>query len=167
MRRPAGSSALVGSSSSSSRGEPTSACAIPSRCCMPFDIASTRVAAADLQADELEQLVALAGAPVRVGEPLVQHEQLVRAEPVWEAKQLGQVAERRPSGGAAGWRARHAGAAAARAHEPAGDLHERRLACAVGTEQAEQLSARNLQVDAAERPLGPVALLQGLAGESG
>ena len=37
---------LVGSSSRSRRGEPTSAWAIPSRCCIPFDIASTRVLAA-------------------------------------------------------------------------------------------------------------------------
>ena len=42
VRRPAGSSALVGSSSSSSFGSPIIACAIPSRCCMPFDIAPTR-----------------------------------------------------------------------------------------------------------------------------
>ena len=43
--RPAGSSALVGSSSTSIGGAPISACAIPSRCCMPFDIDSIRRAA--------------------------------------------------------------------------------------------------------------------------
>ncbi len=42
VRRPAGSSALVGSSSSSTRGSPIMAWAIPRRCCMPFDIAPTR-----------------------------------------------------------------------------------------------------------------------------
>ena len=42
VRRPAGSRALVGSSRSSSRGLPTRAWAIPRRCCMPLDIASTR-----------------------------------------------------------------------------------------------------------------------------
>ena len=42
VRRPTGSSALVGSSSRRRRGVPTSACAIPSLCCIPFDIASTR-----------------------------------------------------------------------------------------------------------------------------
>ena len=41
LRLPTGSSALVGSSSSGSGGDPTSAWAIPSRCCIPFDIAST------------------------------------------------------------------------------------------------------------------------------
>ena len=49
-RRPAGSSALVGSSSSSSVGSPMSACAIPSRCCIPFDMpfdpAAARLASA-------------------------------------------------------------------------------------------------------------------------
>src|SRR6185312_12095062 len=42
IRRPAGSSAEVGSSRTSTRGEPTSACAIPRRCCIPFDMPSTR-----------------------------------------------------------------------------------------------------------------------------
>ena len=59
VRRPAGSSALVGSSSSSSLGSPIIACAIPSRCCMPFDIAPTRRVAHLGQADQLQQLRAL------------------------------------------------------------------------------------------------------------
>jgi hypothetical protein len=46
MRRPAGSSALVGSSSTSRGGAPTRAWATPSRCCIPLDIAPTRTAAA-------------------------------------------------------------------------------------------------------------------------
>ena len=46
IRRPPGSSALVGSSSSRSLGDPISACAIPRRCCIPFDIVSTRWARA-------------------------------------------------------------------------------------------------------------------------
>src|SRR5262249_50170759 len=41
VRRPTGSSALVGSSRRSSCGFPTSACAMPRRCCIPFDISST------------------------------------------------------------------------------------------------------------------------------
>ena len=46
----------MGSSSISRRGEPTSACAIPSRCCIPFDMAPTLRAGRVGQADQLEQL---------------------------------------------------------------------------------------------------------------
>jgi len=42
VRRPTGSSAEVGSSSRRSRGSPTSAWAMPSRCCIPFGIPWTR-----------------------------------------------------------------------------------------------------------------------------
>ena len=45
------------------RGPPTSAWAIPSRCCMPFDIDSTRRAGHVGEADQLEQPPALAAPP--------------------------------------------------------------------------------------------------------
>ena len=60
---------------------------------MPLDIAPTRRVAASAR-PTVEQPRALRGAAVRPREPLVHAEQLVGAQPVGEAEQLGQVAER-------------------------------------------------------------------------
>ena len=167
IRRPIGSSALVGSSSISRLGSPTSAWAIPRRCCMPFDIASTRVARASLSSTSSSSSRALAGTAARAGERLVEREQLVGRQPVGEAEQLGEVADRPSRAGRAGGRSLDLGRALGRAHEPAGDLRERRLAGAVRAEQAEQLAALDLEVDAGERDGGAVALGQPVAGEGG
>ena len=51
------------------------------------------------------------------------------------------------------------------AHEPAGDLRERRLARAVGPEQADELALAHLQVHAGERLRAAVALAHGAQGE--
>ena len=53
-----------------------------------------------------------------------------------------------------------------RAHEPAGDLRQRRLARAVGPEQADELALGHLQVDAGQRFGAAVALADGAEGES-
>ena len=160
VRRPAGSSALVGSSSSSSFGEPISAWARPRRCCIPFDIVPMRRPPASLQADELEQLRALARPAVGLRELLVQLEQLLARAPVGEAEQLGEVAERpvrgdRPGGGAA-----HGRAARGRRDEAAGDLDQRALARAVRAQQPDQLALADLEVDAREGAHGAVRLLE-------
>ena len=52
-------------------------------------------------------------------------------------------------------------------HEPDCDLHERRLAGAVRAEQSDELALPHLEVDAPERLDGPVALLQRVDGEGG
>ena len=160
VRRPAGSSALVGSSSSSTRGLPTIACAIPSRCCMPLDIAPTRRVAASVRPTDSSSRRALAGAAVRAREPLVHAEQLVGGQPVGEAEQLGQVAERAVRLRRAGGRAGEPRLAAGRADQPARDLDQRRLAGAVGPEQPDELAVADLEADALEGLDRPVRLVQ-------
>ena len=160
VRRPAGSSALVGSSSSTSRGSPMSACAMPRRCCIPFDIASTRRPAACAQLDEREQPRALLRAAVRAREALVQDEHLVGGRPAGEAKELGEVAGLRAGGLAAARVAEDLDVPAGRLDEPAGDLRERRLAGAVGPEQPDELTRADAQVDARERDRRAVGLAQ-------
>ena len=115
--------------------------------------------------DELEQALPLGGAAARAGEPLVQLEHLVGRVPAGEAEQLGEVAERRPRRARSGARARDLGVAAGRAHEPDGDLHERRLAGAVRAEQADQLPLADLQIDTFQRFDGAVALRETADGE--
>ena len=88
---------------------------------------------------------ALGGAAVRAGEVLVERDQLVGGEPVGEAEQLGEVADRRSRGRRPGRGPLDLRAAARGAHEPAGDLRERGLAGAVRAEQAEQLAALDLR----------------------
>src|SRR5262249_57945325 len=77
------------------------------------------------QADELEELTALACTACRAREPLVQLEHLVGRVPAREAEQLGEVAQPAACGQRAGAGAADLGSAARRAHEAAGDLHER------------------------------------------
>ena len=152
VRRPAGSSALVGSSSSSSRGAPTSAWAIPSRCCMPFDIASTRRSRASLEADELEQLRRSAAPPSEPASRWCSSSSSSRAAPAREAEQLGEVAERAARRRRAGRCAADLRLAGRRPDEPAGDLDERRLAGAVRPEQPDELALADLEVDARRAP---------------
>ena len=165
MRRPTGSSAEVGSSSRSTRGSPTSACAIPSRCCIPFDMPSTRRSRGIREGDELEQPLPLGGAAARAGEPLVQPEHLVRRVPPREAEELGEVAELGAGGAGAGARAGDLSAAARGTDEADGDLHERRLAGAVRAEQPDELALPHLEVDALQRLDGAVALREPVDGE--
>ena len=124
VRRPAGSSALVGSSRSSSAGCPTSACAIPRRCCMPFDIVSMRRSRASVRPTSSSSSARSAAPPAGAGEPLMQREQLVGARPPGNG-QLREVAERAAGRGRPGGRAADLGGAAGRPDEAAGDLHER------------------------------------------
>ena len=109
--------------------------------------------------DQLEQLARARRRRRRAREPLVELQQLVGGAPVGEAEQLGEVAERalggrrsRPA------RRRPSPRPPGRAHEPAGDLDERRLAGAVGSEQADELALADLEVDAAQRVHRPVGL---------
>ena len=67
---------------------------------------------------------------------------------------------RRARGRAAGGMAEHGDAARRRAHEAAGDLRQRRLAGAVGAEQADELAGADAQVDAVERDGRAVGLAQ-------
>ena len=92
-RRPAGSSAEVGSSRTSMRGEPTSACAIPRRCCIPFDMPSTRRSRASSSETRSSNRARSAAPPPERAEPLVEKEHLVGRVPAGEAEQLGEVAE--------------------------------------------------------------------------
>jgi hypothetical protein len=147
-----GSSALVGSSSSSSRGEPIIACAIPSRCCMPFDIAPTG-ARPPREPDELEQLAALGRAAVdsasrwcsASSSSAVCHSGSGTARRGSRARvRLGE-----PAGRPRLARARR------RPHEPAGDLHERRLARPFGPSSPNSSPSRDLEADARAAPRAP------------
>ncbi len=167
MRRPTGSSADVGSSSSSRRGSPTSACAMPSRCAMPFDIPSTRRSAASVERDELEQASPLGGAAARAGEPLVQLEHLVGRVPAGEAEELGQVAERCARGARAGARpgdrrlCRPSGARARQAIFTSVDLP-----APFGPSRPTSSPSPTSQIDTLQRLDGAVALTQPADGES-
>ena len=167
MRRPTGSSALVGSSRSRSRGDPTSACAIPSRCCIPLDIAPTLTSRASASPTSSSSSARSVGAARGLGQGLVELDQLVGAQPVGKAEQLGEVADLPARRGRAGRRARHLGLACGRAHEAAGDLGERRLAGPVRAEQADELPGLDAEVHPRQRLRAPVALAELAAGEGG
>ncbi len=62
--------------------------------------------------------------------------------------------------------AEHGDAPGGRAHEAAGDLRQRRLAGAVGTEQADELALADAQVDTVEGDGRAVGLAQA-GGEEG
>ena len=105
---------------------------------------------------------AVRGAPPRrraSRQLLVQREQLVGRAPVGEAEQLGEVPER-ACAAASRPGCRRCRRAGGRPHEPAGDLHQRRLARAVRAQQAEQLARPELEVDAAQRLHRAVGLAQ-------
>ena len=87
--------------------------------------------------------------------------------PAGVAEQLGEVAERATRLARSGRCAAHLARSAARAHEPAGDLHERRLARPVGSEQPDQLACADLQVDAVESGRAGRTLAQRRDGEGG
>jgi hypothetical protein len=95
----------------------------------------------------------------------VQRDQLVRGVPAREAKELGEVAELAPRRERSRLRAADLGLAAGRAYEAAGDLDQGRLPGAVGTEQADQLALRDVDVHAGERRGCPVPLLEASGGE--
>ena len=151
IRRPTGSSALVGSSSSSSRGPPTSACAIPRRCCMPFDIASTRRPPSSPSPTSSSSSARSAAPPVEPDRRWCRCSSSSARGPAGEAEELGQVAERAPRGRRPGRGAAHAHGPRRRADEPRGALDQRRLARAVGPEQADELGLADRQVDPAQR----------------
>src|SRR6185437_15263895 len=119
------------------------------------------------QADQCEQLAALARASLRVRQPLVERKHLVGGHPAREAEELCEVAERLPGGERAGGRPRHLGAAARRPDEAAGDLDERRLPRAVRAEQPDELARLDGQIDAGQRLHPPVALLEARDAQDG
>src|SRR5207302_5756822 len=102
------------------------------------------------QRDELEQSGALALAAAGGCEPLMQRQHLVRVHPAGEAKELGEISDLSPGFGRPRAVAANLCVAGARAHESASDLHERRLARAVRSEQPEELSSGAVAIDTAE-----------------
>ena len=96
----------------------------------------------------------------------MQLEHLVGRVPAGEAKQLGQIAERRPGGARArAARPRPRPRPPALAHEPDKDLDERRLPGAVRPEQADELALPDLEIDASQRLDGAVPLGEAANGE--
>src|ERR671937_3161022 len=94
-------------------------------------------------------------------------QQLVGRAPAWEPEQLREVTQRAPGRERARGCASHLRRSRARADEPAGDLDERRLACAVRPEQADELALPDLEIDPRECRGRAVALRQPADCESG
>ena len=93
--RPSGSSALVGSSRTTSSGRATRATARPEPLLHALGEAADPVAGAVGQADQGQALAPLAGRHVDAGQPDVQVEHLGGGQPRLVAEQLGQVADAR------------------------------------------------------------------------
>ena len=93
MRRPTGSSAPSARRAAAARGAPTSACAIPSRCCMPFDICSTRRSPPRRGRPARAALLARPPRPERANFWCSTRNS--SASPAGEAEELGEVAEAR------------------------------------------------------------------------
>src|ERR1700749_1013797 len=89
---------------------------------------------------------------------LVEPQQLGRRQPTREAEELGQVAERSARLRGASRVAQYFDPAGAGPDQAAGDLRQRRLAGAVRTQQADQLTGPPPEVDPGERVLASVAL---------
>ena len=85
-------------------------------------------------------------------------EQLRRRGPAGEPEQLGQVPELAPRVRRPGRRPADPDLARGGPREAAGDLHERRLAGAVGPQEPQELALAQLQVDALKRLGRAVAL---------
>ena len=105
MRRPAGSSAEVGSSRSEHARLADERLRDPEPLLHALRHAVDAAVAGVVERDELEQPPALGGAAARAGEPLVKLEHLVRRVPAGEAEELREVAEL-GAGGAASRRGR-------------------------------------------------------------
>ena len=97
------------------RGSPTSACATPSRCCMPFDMPSTRRFAASASATSSSSRCRSAAPPREPASRWCSVEHLVGRVPAREAEELGEVAERGARGPRAGAGAGDLGGAGASA----------------------------------------------------
>ena len=82
---------------------------------------------------------------IHCAEPGVQLEDLPRAQPRLVAEELGQVADLAPRRTIAERRAEDCRVAAGRARKPEEQLHRRRLACPVRTEEAEDLARLDAQ----------------------
>ena len=112
--------------------------------------------------DQPQQLGALGRAAGRARRALVQVQELVGGGPPGEAEELGQIAQRAARRRRAGGGAAHAHGARRGPHEPGRALDQRRLARAVGPQQADELGLADRQVDPAQRVGGAVALGQPL-----
>ena len=141
--RPTGSSAEVGSSRITRSGRAEERDPQPETLLHPLREGSDDVLGAVGQADEAERRVDRSG-PVRArqaGEVAVQRQHLPGPHPRLIAEQLGEVADPSPRRPVAERRAEDPAAAAARAGQAEQQLDDRRLARAVGAEQAEHLAA--------------------------
>jgi hypothetical protein len=97
----------------------------------------------------------------------VEDEHFVRAHPARESEQLREVADPASRSGRPGRGTADLGRAGALAYETTGDLDEGRLSGAVRAEQPHELPFGDLEVDAAERRDGAVALGKVADGERG
>jgi hypothetical protein len=114
------------------------------------------------EADELEEVASFRGPAARPGEALVKIEHLVAACPPRVAEELREVPEPRSGRDGTGRVAEYLRAPRRRSNEAAGDLDERRLAGAIRTEKADQLTLADLDVDAPQRvDAATVTLLDG------
>ena len=111
-------------------------------------------------------LAALGGQPAELR---VQRQHLVRGQPGLVAEQLGQVADPPPRLAVADGPAEHLAGPGGRTREPEQELDGRRLAGAVGAEEAEHLAGLDAEVERVEADGPAVDLAQavGLDGEGG
>ena len=143
--RPTGSSAEVGSSSTTSSGRPSSATPSPRRCCIPFENVSVRSSARSVRptSSSASRISRPQSARGRWASSQWRREHLARRHPALVAEQLGQVADPAPRRDVAERRPQHAPLAGSRARQAEQQLDGRRLAGAVRAQEAEDLAARH------------------------
>ena len=167
--RPTGSSADVGSSSTTSCGISEERDAEPEALLHPLGEAGYAVGATRAQPDRRQGSVDLRrpAMPREAGQFTVQAEDLAGGQPRLIPEQLRQVADA-PASLAVPQRPAEDGPAPARGSgEPQEQLHGSRLAGAIGSEEAEDLGLADAQVKAVERDGVAVGLAQAMGFDRG
>ena len=161
VRRPTGSSADVGSSSSEQPRLADERLRDAEPLLHPLRHAVDAAVGGVGERDELEQPLALRGAAARAAEPLVQLEHLVRRVPAREAEELGEVAELRARGALTRRARRDLGRCRASARtRPTAIFTSVDLPAPFGPSSPTSSPSADLEVDALERLDGAVALLE-------
>jgi hypothetical protein len=135
----------------------------PRRCCMPFDICSTRRERASASSTSSSSSSRSAAPPVEPERRWCSSSSSSAEYQPGKRKELCEVADPATCLTGARRRVLHGRGATRGSDEPQGDLHERGLAGAVWPQQADELALVDSEVDSGERHCGPIALLQAAA----